>query len=143
MPELLRLYFGEMLEMAQNADIDVLGHLTYPLRYISGRDGIAVDMSEYTEIIHEIFKLAAGRGVGLEINTGGLRKWNYGKADPGLEYLKMFREAGGEIITIGSDAHRTGDLAANFKKGAEIAKKAGFKQIAYFEKRKPVFIDLL
>jgi len=141
--ELMRLYFGEMLEMAQSADIDVLGHLTYPLRYITGRDGILVDMSEYAEIIHEIFKTIAKRGVGLEINTGGLRKWNYGKADPALEYVKMFREAGGKIITIGSDAHRTGDLAANFKDGAEIAKAAGFRQIAYFEKRKPVFIDLL
>jgi histidinol-phosphatase (PHP family) len=141
--ELLRLYFGEMLEIAESADTDVLGHLTYPLRYITGRDRIAVDMSRYTELIQEIFKAAANRGIGLEINTGGLRKQGYDKADPDIEYVRLFRECGGEIVTIGSDAHRTGDIAANFKQGAEIAKSAGFKQIAYFEKRKPIFVDLL
>jgi histidinol-phosphatase (PHP family) len=141
-PELLRLYFGEMLEIAQHADVDVLGHLTYFLRYITGNYGIAVDMNLYTEIIQEIFKAATLRGIGLEINTGGLRKPKYGRADPDLEYVKMFRQTGGEIITIGSDAHRTSDLSADFKKGAEIAKAAGFKQIAYFEKRKPIFVDL-
>ncbi|MCL2638145.1 MAG: histidinol-phosphatase HisJ family protein [Oscillospiraceae bacterium] len=142
-PKLLRLYFAEMLETAQHADVDVLGHLTYFLRYITGRDGIAVDLTEYTENIREIFKAAVGRGIGLEINTGGLRKQGYGRADPGLEHVKMFKEAGGEIITIGSDAHRTSDLAADFREGAEIAKAAGFRRIAYFEKRKPVFVDIM
>ncbi|MDR2559350.1 MAG: histidinol-phosphatase HisJ family protein [Oscillospiraceae bacterium] len=141
-PELLRLYFNETLEMVQTADIDVIGHLTYFLRYITGRDGIVVDLNEYTENIRNIFKIAAGRGIGLEINTGGLRKQGYGKADPGLEYVRMFKEAGGEIITIGSDAHRIQDIAANFKEGAEIAKAAGFKRTAYYEKRKPVFVEL-
>jgi histidinol-phosphatase (PHP family) len=141
-PELLRLYFGEMLEIARYADVDVLGHLTYFLRYITGRDGIAVDLSEYTDNIREIFKAAVGRGIGLEINTGGLRNAAYGRTDPGLEYLRLFREAGGEIITIGSDAHRTSDLAANFKDGAEMAEAAGFRRIAYYEKRKPIFIEL-
>jgi len=141
--ELLRLYFEETLEMTRNADIDVIGHLTYPLRYITGRDGIEIDMREYTEIIQEICKSAAERGIGLEINTGGLRSPVYGKADPGLEYAAMFRAAGGEIITIGSDAHRTGDLAAGFEDGAEIAKAAGFRHIAYFERRKPVFVKIM
>ncbi|MCL2697291.1 MAG: histidinol-phosphatase HisJ family protein [Oscillospiraceae bacterium] len=140
--ELLRLYFGEILELAEKGNIDVIGHLTYPLRYITGRDGIVVNLSEYADIIRDICITAAKRGIGLEINTGGIRRQNYGKADPELEYVKMFREAGGEIITIGSDAHRTCDIAANFKEGAEIAKAAGFKRIAYFEKRKPIFIEL-
>jgi histidinol-phosphatase (PHP family) len=141
-PELLRLYFDETLEMVQTADIDVIGHLTYFLRYITGRDGIEVNLDEYTEIIRKIFKTAAERGIGLEINTGGLRHPAYAKTDPGLEYVKMFREAGGEIITIGSDAHRISDIAANFRDGAEIAKTAGFTRIAYYEKRKPIFTEL-
>jgi histidinol-phosphatase (PHP family) len=141
--ELLQKYFGEVLDMTENADIDVIGHLTYPLRYIMGRDRIEIDMNKYTEYIRNIFISAARKGIGLEINTGGIRKFNYNKADPGLEYVKMFKEAGGEIITIGSDAHRTSDLAAGFKDGAEIAKAAGFGQIAYFENRQPIFINLL
>ncbi|MCL2077275.1 MAG: histidinol-phosphatase HisJ family protein [Oscillospiraceae bacterium] len=139
----LRLYFAETLDMVKNADIDVIAHLTYPLRYITGNYNIEVDMGEFDDIIRDIFGAAAERGIGLEINTGGLRKPEYGKADPDSYYVKLFRESGGEIITIGSDAHRISDLAANFKKGAEIARSARFKQIAFFEKRKPVFVDLL
>jgi len=139
----VRLYLEETLEMAQQADIDVIGHLTYPLRYITGTYNVEVDMTQYDEIMRELLKTAAERGLGLEINTGGLRKADYKKADPGLEYVRLFRELGGEILTIGSDAHRISDLAANFSDGAEIAKAAGFKQIAYFEKRKPIFTDLI
>jgi len=140
--DLLREYFEEVLEMVENADIDVIGHLTYPLRRITGKYKIPVDMNVYTENIREIFKAAALRGIGLEINTGGLRNPDYLQAEPGLEYAKMFREAGGEIITIGSDAHRISDLAANFKEGTEIAKAAGFTRIAYYEKRKPIFTEM-
>ncbi|MCL2693980.1 MAG: histidinol-phosphatase HisJ family protein, partial [Oscillospiraceae bacterium] len=140
--ELLKLYFDELLETVRTADIDVIGHLTYPLRYISGRDKIAVDMNEYADIIREICSEAVKRGKGLEINTGGLRKPEYGKTDPGLEYVRLFRELGGEILTIGSDAHRIADLAANFTGGSEIAKAAGFGKVAYFDKRKPVFVNI-
>ncbi|MCL1822581.1 MAG: histidinol-phosphatase HisJ family protein [Oscillospiraceae bacterium] len=141
--KIMQTYFEETLEMVENADIDVIGHLTYPLRYITGRNHIPVGMSKYTDIIQEIFKSAVRRNIGLEINTGGLRKPEYNKADPGLEYIKLFRELGGEIITIGSDAHRTTDLAAHFNAAAEIAESAGFKKIAYFIKRKPVFVGLM
>ncbi|MBP5605174.1 MAG: histidinol-phosphatase HisJ family protein, partial [Ruminiclostridium sp.] len=44
---LLDAYFEELLETAENADLDVLGHITYPLRYIAGEYGINVDMSRY------------------------------------------------------------------------------------------------
>jgi len=141
-PKLLGLYFGETLEMVRTAGIDVIGHLTYFQRYITRQGMAPADLSEYTEIIREIFTVAAERNIGLEINTGGIRKSGYGKADPGLEFVQMFREAGGEVITIGSDAHRTCDIAADFRDGAEIAKAAGFRRIAYFEKRKPIFTEL-
>ena len=141
-PLLLELYFNEMLETAQSADIDVLGHLTYPLRYITGNYKIAVDLNKYAEIIHEIFKVAVSRNIGLEINTSGLRKPGNMGTFPGIEHVKLFRELGGEILTIGSDAHRVSDLGAGFTDAVKIAKAAGFRQTAYFINRKPIFIDL-
>ena len=137
----LGLYFNEVFEMTQASDIDVIAHLTYPLRYM-GKYNAIVDLSRFDNIIREIFKAAAQRGIGLEINTGGMRKLEYGKSDPDLYYVKLFKESGGEIITIGSDAHRVSDLAGFFKNGAEIAQAAGFTRIAYYEKRKPCFINL-
>lgn len=134
-------YFEEVLKLSKWGKFDVLGHLTYTLRYIEGNAGIKVDMQPFEEIIREIFKVIIQSGKGIEINTSGLRQ-KYGKSFPDLNYVKLYRELGGEILTIGSDSHRTVDLAKGVKEGIEIAKQAGFKNICYFKERKPQFIEI-
>ena len=52
-----------------------------------------------------------------------------------MDILKKYREMGGEIITIGSDAHETGYLADGFDRAAEVLKECGFKYYTTFEKR--------
>ncbi len=133
--------FEETLEMCKWGKFDVLGHLTYPLRYVCGDYGIEIDLSRYGDVIREIFCTLIQNGKGIEINTSGLRQ-KYGKTFPDLEYVRLYRELGGEIVTLGSDAHSAQDLGKGIAVGAEIAKSAGFKRIAYFEKRKPKFIEL-
>ena len=134
-------YYSEIYEICQCGCFDVLGHLTYPLRYIEGNWGIKVDMEINKEIIYASMKLLAEKGKGIEINTSGLRQ-KYGKTFPDLEYVKLFRDAGGEIISVGSDAHCTEDLGKGIPEGIEIAKEAGFDRIAYFIERKPQFIRI-
>ncbi|WP_124097944.1 histidinol-phosphatase HisJ family protein [Ruminococcus sp. Marseille-P6503] len=138
---LLDAYFGEMLDMCRWGKFDVLGHLTYPLRYIEGDYGTALDLDRYEEIIREIFRVLIQKGKGIEINTSGLRQ-KYGRTFPTLEYVRTYREMGGEILTVGSDAHRVSDLAAGTAAGAEIAKAAGFRYLTYFKERKAVFEKL-
>lgn len=139
--KLLPLYFEEVLEMAETADFDVLGHLTYPLRYIEGDYGIAVDMKKYGAVIDEIFRTLIRRGKGIEINTSGFRQ-KIGKALPDLPYIKRYRALGGEILTIGSDAHKTADLGKNIPDGIRLAKEAGFDRIAVFRGRRAEFIPI-
>lgn len=138
---LMNVYFEELLEMCEWGGFDVLGHLTYPLRYITGEFGIEINMDEYDDIIADIFKTLIKNGKGIEINTSGLRQ-KIGKALPDLYYVKMFRNLGGEILTIGSDAHCTADLGKGVNEGIEIAKQAGFDKVAFFKKRKPEFITI-
>ena len=57
-------------------------------------------------------------------------------------YLKLWRECGGEILTVGSDAHNTADLGAGIREGMELARECGFRYIAYFRERKPQFVSL-
>ncbi len=140
-PELLTKYYSEIYKMSKWSGFDSLGHLTYPLRYITGENGVSVDMKPYEELIRESFKEIIAHGKGIEINTSGFRQ-KYGKPFPHYEYVKMYKDLGGEIITIGSDAHCTADLGKNLKEGTELAKEAGFKYIVYFEKRKPVFLKI-
>ncbi|MCH5349426.1 MAG: histidinol-phosphatase HisJ family protein [Oscillospiraceae bacterium] len=141
-PELLEKYYAEIYKLCKWGQFDVLGHLTYTLRYIEGDNGIKVDMSPYEEIIRESFKLLIENGKGIEINTSGLRQ-AYGQPFPNLYWVKMFREMGGEILSIGSDSHTTEDLGKGIAEGAEIALEAGFAHLCYFKERKPQFIKIV
>lgn len=131
----------QTLEMCRWGGFDVLGHLTYPLRYIIGEHGIDVDMSRFDDIIREIFRTLRDSGKGIEINTSGLRQ-KYGKTLPDERYVRLWRECGGEVLTIGSDAHNVNDLGAGIIDGEELARACGFKYIAYFVRRRPEFIKL-
>ncbi len=138
---LLDDYFCQVYEMSKWGKFDVLGHLTYPLRYICGEYGIDIDMKRYDDVIREIFCTLIHSGKGIEINTSGLRQ-KYGLTFPTLDYIKLYRELGGEIITLGSDAHCAADIGKGIFEGAELAKAAGFKYISYFKERKPTFMRL-
>ena len=134
-------YYEEIREICEIGCFDVLGHITYPLRYIEGNWGISVNMERNTELILESMKLLIEKGKGIEINTSGLRQ-EYGKTFPDIDLVRLYRQAGGEIITVGSDAHRADDLGKGIAEGIDIAKAAGFEHIAYFIERKPHFIKI-
>lgn len=139
--DLLERYFTELNEMCRTNCFDVLGHLTYCLRYMKQRHGIEPDISRFDDIIANSFRTLAQNGKGIEINTSGLRQ-GFGETFPNLRYTKLFREMGGEIISVGSDAHTAEDIGKNVRDGIEIAKAAGFTRIAYFKKRQPQFIAI-
>ncbi len=138
---LLKMYYDNMYSLCKWNKFDILGHITYPLRYIEGDKGIKVDMSKYEEIIRCCFRTLIGNGKGIEINTSGLRQ-AYGKAFPDLYWVKMFKEMGGEVLSLGSDAHCSEDLGKGISDGAEIALAAGFKYLCFFKERKPNFIKI-
>lgn len=139
--KLLEDCFLQTLEMCKWGKFQVLGHLTYPLRYICGEYGIDIDLSRFDDIIRDIFRTVIDNGAGIEINTSGLRQ-KYGKTFPTFEYVKLYKEIGGEILTLGSDAHRSEDIGKGIAEGVEIAGSAGFEYIAYFKNKKPQFIKL-
>lgn len=140
--ELLEKYYSDIYRLCKWGKFDVLGHLTYPLRYIEGENGIKVDMKPYEDIIRQSFKLLIENGRGIEINTSGLRQ-AYGETFPNLYWIKIFREMGGEILSIGSDAHKTEDLGKGVSDGSEIAAAAGFSHLCFFKERKPNFIKIV
>lgn len=139
--DLLERYFKEIYELSKTDLFDVVGHITYCLRYMKQRHNICPDISRFDDIIAETFRNLAHNGRGIEINTSGLRQ-GFGDSFPDLKYTKLFREAGGEILTIGSDSHTVQDIGANIADGIRTAHAAGFTRIAYFKERKPYFIDI-
>ena len=115
-PALMEQYFSELLTICQWGKFDVLGHLTYPLRYIEGEHGFSVPCSVYEEQIRQCFSAVIQAGKGIELNVSGLRQ-KYGKPFPTLELLRLYRELGGEILTIGTDAHCAADLGSHLSDG--------------------------
>lgn len=138
-PALLETYFTELLSIAQHDCYDVLGHITYPLRYIEGDAGIPVDIAQYRDCIAEIFRTVIANRRGIELNTSGFRQ-KYGKPFPDAELLRLYRDLGGRLLTLGSDAHRPEDVAGGIAEGAALAKAVGFDRIAYYRRHDPCYI---
>ena len=136
-----REYFESILENIRKfSNFDVYGHLDYVVRYGPNKD-TDYTYEAYRDILDPILKLLIENGKGLEINTGGVK---HGLKDlhPCTGILKRYRELGGEIITVGSDAHRPEALAAHFDRAADYLKECGFSYYTIFEKRVPEFKKL-
>ncbi len=138
---LLEQYFEWELKLAQWAKFDTLAHLTYPLRYIVGKYKKPVDMSEFSEIIDEILITLVKNEKALEINTAGLRQ-PIGVTSPDEGIIRRYKELGGRLITIGSDAHYAEHLGAGIDKGYELALKCGFDKVAVYQNRTPTLIPI-
>lgn len=134
-------YFESVLENINAFDgFDVYGHIDYVVRYGPTKN-INYSWLTYREIIDEILRLLIKKGKGIELNTGGF-KYKLGHPNPTEEIIARYRELGGEIITIGSDAHAPEQVAFAFQKAAPILKNAGFDTFTVFKNRQPEFIKL-
>lgn len=131
-------YFTSILDNIKSfSNFDVYGHLDYVVRYGPNKDA-DYSYSQYKDIIDSILELLIEKEKGLEINTGGLRA-GLKSTNPSIDIIRRYRQLGGEIITVGSDAHQTGDVASKFERAQEILLDCGFKYYTTFEKRYPEF----
>ena len=133
-------YFEELLRAARSGIADVLGHLDLVKRYGTAYYG-PFEPGAFSAEIRAVLRATVEAGMGLEINTSGLRQ-SPGEAYPALETLRWYRELGGEILTIGSDAHHVKELGASRLEALELARAAGFRAVACYEGRQVRWIDL-
>ncbi len=136
-----REYFESVLENVKKFTcFDVYGHLDYVVRYGPNADR-EYSYEKYRDLIDEILKTLIEKEKGLEVNTGGLTE---GMRDlhPCTDILKRYRELGGEIITVGSDAHVPENVAGHFDRVSRVLQECGFRYYTVFEKRNAEFIRL-
>jgi len=134
-------YFKATLENVRMKDAyDTAGHMDYIVRYGPNKTTF-YSYGAYQDIIDEILKTVIENGNGIELNTAGYRK-GIGQPNPSKDIIKRYRQLGGEIITVGSDAHIPQDLGADFKTAKELLKHCGFSYYTEFRKRKPEFKPL-
>ena len=115
---------------------DSLAHIVYPLRYIH-RDGVALSLADYEDRVRAIFTQVAKTGRALEVNVCRGRE-----LDCWPPLLGWFKECGGELVTVGADAHQPQDVARGVPRALELIRAAGFACVATYERRKPVLHKL-
>ncbi len=142
---ILKYYEATLNNVKSGVNFDVYGHIDYITRYTPymkklRKDNLYDDIyslknvESFLDIIEEIFKILIYNGKGIEINTGGL-KYGTNHPNPHERILKLYHELGGEIITVGSDAHETKHLGYDFNKASHILKSCGFKYYTEFTER--------
>ena len=135
-----RIYFEETLRCVQlHDDFDVLGHLTYISKCKGHPSPRIIPLEDHKEIITEIMKTLIAKGKGMEINTSGVDRC--GDFLPGIAYLKLFKDLGGQIVTVGSDAHTT-DRVGQYTSDAVAIAGEIFGHVCTFRGRQPIFHKL-
>ncbi|MEC5424621.1 histidinol-phosphatase HisJ family protein [Virgibacillus sp. C22-A2] len=127
-------YYNELLYCVKNyKEFNILGHLDLVKRYTKQNSKY-----DFHDIIKSIFQEIIYAGKGIEINTSGFR---YGLENgmPSSDILKLYKECGGEIITVGSDSHVETTVGFGVKDSLELLKSIGFSYVSTFEGRKPLF----
>ena len=135
-----REYFSSEAENVKLTDgFDVYGHLDYAVRYCPDKNFV-YRFDDYRDIFEVLLKRLIENGKGIEINTSGIAKIGY--PHPHIDALKLYKQLGGEIITVGSDAHKKENIGTGFDVAENILKELGFRYYTVFKERKPEFIPL-
>ena len=133
-------YYSRLLDMVKTFhEFSVLGHLDLIKRY--GNFNNVLDDSIFSNYIEEILKKIIADGKGIEINTSCFR-YNLPDLTPSRNILKMYKDLGGEIITMGSDSHNPSQIAFKFEYINDVLIDLGYRYICRFNKMQPEFIKL-
>jgi histidinol-phosphatase (PHP family) len=138
--EAYRPYFEELLRAARSGLGNVLGHLDLIKRYGTAHYG-PFEPTDFEDEIRAVLQAIIETGMGLELNTSGWRQAP-GEPYPGLQVLRWYWELGGQVLTVGSDAHHVDQMGAGIPEALDLARAAGFRAVAAFEAGRPTWIDL-
>lgn len=134
-------YFAETFENLELFnDFDAIGHMDYVVRYGPNKNR-DYSYEKYSRYIDPILELILKKGIALEINSGGYRH-GLGEPNPCKDIIVRYKQMGGKLITIGSDAHTPRSLCYDFERIEPLLRECGFTEYAVFEGRKPRFYPL-
>ena len=97
-------YFAEILNLARSGLCQGLAHLDV-IERLGAKVYGPYDASAYLDCLAPIFSTLIAQGSALEINLSPYYQGLAGPT-PSLEVIDLYRQAGGRLITAGSDAHR-------------------------------------
>ena len=126
------LYLDDIEETLDMGHVQVLAHLTYPLRYfLAGGKLFPIFFAE--KKIESILSKVIKKGVLLEVNSSGFRQ-GLDAPLPDRYILEMYRELGGRLISAGSDAHSPSQIGQSYGLCADYLKSCGFTKAHFIMK---------
>lgn len=135
-----RVYLEESLACVRaHEDFDVLAHLNFVSKSSAHPTKTNLLYTDHREVVDEILRELARKGKGLELNTSGVDRC--GGFLPTANFFRRFREFGGQIVTIGSDAHSPERVGQYTREGLAVLKDI-FGYVCTFEDRNPIFHKL-
>ncbi len=132
-------YYKEILALVkQYHNYSVLGHLDLISRYDKAG---SYPFEKIKPLVTEILKTVIADGKGIEINTSSYR-YGLSELTPSRNILKLYKELGGTIITIGSDCHKKEHLGFHIQETKQELLRLGFTQFCTFDKMIPIYHNL-
>lgn len=130
-------YLAQVQKLADWGKFNVLGHLTLPLRYLNENRGFRLTFAGFEEAVEKILRTLIAKGCGIELNT------NRGNTPlPDAQFLTMYRKLGGELITLGSDAHSPEHVGCSIRERQALLRQCGFTRFCTFDRQVPIWQEL-
>ena len=135
-----RRYLEQVLRCVEvHNGFDVLGHLTYVCKSVHNPGRCDVPFEDHRELTDAIMQVLVRKGIGMEVNTSGVDR--AGAFLPSEIYLRRFKELGGQIVTIGSDAHDPARVGQYAPRALDLVRDV-FGYVCTFQNRQPIFHKL-
>lgn len=121
-------YCSELCEVVDTFDkVDTIAHLTYIYRYCA-LSGNHYDFMKHADAAERLFKKMIAKNIALEVNVSTLWK-GLGFALPDREFLSLYKECGGKLITVGTDSHSPEHIGECIENGFELLKSVELRDI--------------
>ncbi len=128
-------YFNVLLKFVGSGLFDAVAHLDLPKKF-----GHRPKDKDLKEMVQPVLDGIAKAGMGIELNTSGLRK-PVGEIYPSPLIVAMARER--EIpICFGSDAHCPDDVGDGFALALDLAREAGYNDYFKIRQRRKELVRL-
>jgi histidinol-phosphatase (PHP family) len=119
--ELCQEYYEVLGKAVESGLFDVIAHLDIYRKHGLAFYGEEI-LTAHRGLVEPVLELMVEKDVGLEINTGLLRK-GHKEFSPSLEILNLALKMNVKIIAFGSDAHKVSHLGKEIKEAYLLVEK--------------------
>ncbi len=107
--------------------LDTVAHLTYAGRYCA-LAGVRYDFTKHFSKTEALYKKIISRDIALEINLSTVLN-GLGFTMPDREFLSLYRDCGGRLITVGTDAHFLKNVGEYIEPAFALLRDVGLRDI--------------